>query len=199
MKVIEDIDLINKIKEDLDSEALKELELRHSGICHQMIKKYYQNMLNFGVDPEDIASDKLLVIYKSALNFNPEKNVKFSTWVGNQMRYYCLNSINSKNQDVNLENANLKVLIEKKQSQQINIEDYIKDQAKYIFEILLKMKDERIHQVFKLRYYEDKKPLAWSKIAKRLNLSTQTVINLHEKGKIFLKNKLTSINNNDII
>lgn len=199
MKIIEDSILIDKIKKDCDSEALKQLELKHSGICHQMIKKYYQNMIDFGVDPKDVAAEKLLIIYKSALNFDPNKNVKFSTWLGNQMRYHCLNSINSKNQDINLEASNLKSLIEKKQSETVNISEYIKDQSNFIFEILSKMKDIRIYKIFKLRYFDNKKQLAWSKIAKKLNLSTQTVINLHEKGKILLKNKLTSINNNDII
>jgi RNA polymerase sigma factor (sigma-70 family) len=199
MKATEDIVLINKIKKSSDSDALKELELKHSGICHQMIKKYYQNMIDFGVDPKDVAAEKLLIIYKSALNFNPDKNVKFSTWLGNQMRYHCLNTINSKNQDINLESSNLISLIEKKQSESLNISEYIKDQSNFIFEILSKMKDKRMHRIFKLRYFDNKKQLAWSKIAKKLNLSTQTVINLHEKGKILLKNKLTSINNNDII
>ena len=196
---IEDIELINKIKINSDSLALKELELRHSGICHQMIKKYYNNMLNFGVDPEDVASEKLYIIYKSALNFDPTRKVKFSTWLGNQMRYHCLNSINAKNQDLNLEDSNLKFLIEKNQSKAVDINEYIKSQSEFIFDILSKMKDDRIFKIFKLRYFENKKPLAWSKIAKKMDLSTQTIINLHQKGKILLKNKLTSINNSDII
>ena len=44
MNYTEDIDLINNIKNKNDSLALKELEARHSGICHQMIKRYYHNL-----------------------------------------------------------------------------------------------------------------------------------------------------------
>ena len=41
--------------------------------------------------------------------------------------------------------------------------------------------------------------MAWNKIGKTLGISTQTAINLHNKGKRFIKNKLTSLNNSDII
>lgn len=196
---MEDIQLINKIKDCNDSEALKQLELKHSGICHQMIKKYYHNLLNFGIDPEDVASEKLYIIYKSALNFDPNKNVKFSTWVGNQMRYYCLNCINGKNNDLNLDNENIKTIIETQQKKVSTTKENIKNQSDYIFEILNKIKDKRILEIYKKRYFENSKPTSWSVIAEKMNLSTQTVINLHNKGKKLLKNKLTTLNNNDII
>jgi hypothetical protein len=41
--------------------------------------------------------------------------------------------------------------------------------------------------------------MPWNKIGKKLKISTQTAINLHDKGKKLLKNKLTTLNNNDII
>lgn len=196
---MEDIQLINKIKDSNDSEALKELELKHSGICHQMIKKYYHNLLNFGIDPEDVASEKLYIIYKSALNFDPNKNVKFSTWVGNQMRYHCLNCINGKNSDLNLDNENIKTIIENQQKKNTITKENIKNQSDYVLEILNKIKDKRILEIYKKRYFENSKPTSWSLIAQKMNLSTQTVINLHNKGKKLLKNKLTTLNNNDII
>ena len=50
-----------------------------------------------------------------------------------------------------------------------------------------------------MRYFSGKKLTPWSKISAKLKLSTQTVINLHNKGKKLLKNKLTTKNNIDII
>jgi RNA polymerase sigma factor (sigma-70 family) len=199
MNYIPDIDLINKIKKESNSEALKELENRHTGIFNQMIKKYYKHLIDFGANPDDIINDKLFVIYKSALNFNPDKNVKFSTWLGNQARYYCLNCINKQTNTISMDNINIKNVIE---NNQIKYEKDIfvnKENSDLIFSILDRIKDDRISKIFKLRYFNNKKLTAWNKISKKLKISTQTAINLHNKGKILLKNKLTSLNNNDII
>lgn len=199
MNCTPDIELINKVKNKNDSFALKELEQRHSGICHQMIRKYYNNILTSGMDPEDIASDKLLVIYKSIINYNPSKNVKFSTWLGNQMRYHCLNCMNKKDPTITMENSAIKKIVEKSQKNNTCAETIMREKSDLIFSILERIKDKRIIKIFKLRYFNDVKHMAWNKIGKKLKLSTQTVINLHQKGKIFIKNKLTSINNSDII
>ena len=67
-----------------------------------------------------------------------------------------------------------------------------KDLDEYIFNILNGLKDERISKVFKLRYFSGEKKLTWQKVAKKLDVSTQTAINLHEKGRLILRNKLES-------
>lgn len=199
MSYIPDIELINKVKTESSSEALKELETRHTGIFNQMVKKYYKYLIDFGTNPEDIVDDKLFVIYKSALNFNPDKNVKFSTWLGNQAKYYCLNCINKRQVAISMDNVNIKNLIEKNQIGYLSETSLIKENCDLVFSLLKRVKDPRITKIFKLRYFDGPKLTAWNKISKKLKISTQTAINLHNKGKILLKNKLTTINNSDII
>ena len=63
-----------------------------------------------------------------------------------------------------------------------------------LFELLENMQDERAKQIFKMRYFEDKKNIAWAIIGKKLNISTQTAINIHNKTIDFLKKKLKSKN-----
>lgn len=199
MNYIPDIDLINKVKKESNSDALKELENRHTGIFNQMVKKYYKHLIDFGANPDDIINDKLFVIYKSALNFNPDKNVKFSTWLGNQARYYCLNCINKQTNTISMDNINIKNVIENNQIKYEKDISINKENSDLIFSILDRIKDDRISRIFKLRYFNNKKLTSWNKISKKLKISTQTAINLHNKGKLLLKNKLTSLNNNDII
>jgi RNA polymerase sigma factor (sigma-70 family) len=199
MNYIPDIDLINKVKKESNSDALKELENRHTGIFNQMVKKYYKHLIDFGANPDDIINDKLFVIYKSALNFNPDKNVKFSTWLGNQARYYCLNCINKQTNTISMDNINMQNVIENNQIKYEKDISINKENSDLIFSILDRIKDKRISRVFKLRYFNNKKLTSWNKISKKLKISTQTAINLHNKGKLLLKNKLTSLNNNDII
>ena len=89
-----DLKLIKNIQKNVKvSDSLKELELKHSGICHQMIKKYQGAFTSIGIDPMDLNDEKKNIIYNSAIKFDPSKNIKFSTWVGNQMKYLCLNSL----------------------------------------------------------------------------------------------------------
>jgi RNA polymerase sigma factor (sigma-70 family) len=199
MNYIPDIDLINKVKKESNSDALKELENRHTGIFNQMVKKYYKHLIDFGANPDDIINDKLFVIYKSALNFDPDKNVKFSTWLGNQARYYCLNCINKQTNTISMDNINMQNVIENNQIKYEKDISINKENSDLIFSILDRIKDKRISRVFKLRYFNNKKLTSWNKISKKLKISTQTAINLHNKGKLLLKNKLTSLNNNDII
>ena len=63
------------------------------------------------------------------------------------------------------------------------------------FEFLVKHPDERIKKVFEIRYSDLRdKPLTWRDVGKKLNLSSQTAINLHTKGLKFLRRKIKLIN-----
>jgi RNA polymerase sigma factor (sigma-70 family) len=199
MNNIEDIHLINKVKSTSDNSALLELSNRHSGIYNEMVKKYYRHLVNTGLNPDDIISDKLYVLYKSAMSFDPSKNVKFSTWVGNQARYYCLNCMNKNNNLIAMENKDIKLILEKKQMSNDNNESLLKEKSDLIFSILDRVKDSRLSKIYRMRYFSGKKLTPWNKISKKLKISTQTAINLHNKGKKLLKNKLTTLNNIDII
>jgi RNA polymerase sigma factor (sigma-70 family) len=196
---LSDTDLIENIKCSNCNDSMKELEDRHSGICYTMIKKYYNTMSSIGIDPNEIAKEKDYVIYKSALNFNPTKNIKFSTWVGNQMRFHCLNCMNKNNNLISMESDAIKNVIEKRQSEHNDHIFLNKEKSEFIFNLLKQLKDKRIEKIFKLRYFSERKNMSWSKIGKKLNISTQTVINIHNKTISFLKNKLESENLQDTI
>tara|TARA_Y100000593_G_C4255304_1_gene309325 strand:+ start:689 stop:967 length:279 start_codon:yes stop_codon:yes gene_type:complete len=58
--------------------------------------------------------------------------------------------------------------------------------------ILRQLKDDRIEKIFLMRYSAtDKKP-SWSSVAKKLDISTQTAINLHNRGIQILRKKISS-------
>ena len=185
--------LINKIKKHHCSDSLQQLYRIHGGLCVKIIKKYLPQLSNKNYNMEDILKDKIYVVYQTALSFNPKKKIKFSTWLGNQIRYYCLNLINKNKNDLYLTDENIKYIVEKKQLEQRNVEvDKVK--TEYIFNLLHSMKDERIEKIFKLRYFDANKLKSWNDIGKELNISTQTAINIHEKTINFLNKKITSKN-----
>jgi DNA-directed RNA polymerase specialized sigma subunit len=202
LQYLTDADLIENIKINNCSDSMKELEDRHSGICYTMIKKYYNSMSSVGVDPIELAKEKDYVIFKSALNFDASRNIKFSTWLGNQMRFHCLNCMNKNNTTISMENESIKNIMEKNQVMNCNSNSNSllnKDNCEYIFNLLDQLKDKRIVEIFKIRYFSDKKTVSWSKIGRKLKISTQTVINLHNKTLKFLKNKLESTSFQDTI
>ena len=192
MNYIQDIDLINKIKKNNCEKSLLELSSRHQGLCNKMIHKYCKVCFDTGTSVSDLNSDKIYIVYKSALSFKPDKKIKFSTWLGNQMRYHCLNTINKKNKDVSMEYESIKYIAEKKQSEELNFNILNKERIDLVHDILEQMKDNRIKKVFHLRYFSDSKLKSWHAIGKKMDISTQTVINIHNKALDFLHTKISS-------
>lgn len=185
--------LIKKIKKENCSESLKQLENMHGGLCVKIIKKYLNQLNDKNFSIEDMLKDKVYVVYQSALSFDPKRNIKYSTWLGNQIRYFCLNTLNKNKNNLCLDNEKIKYLVEKKQIEESNTQ---MDQSKldYIFDIIQNMKDKRIEKIFKMRYFDSKKLKAWNEIGKKLHISTQTAINIHNKALEFLNKKITSKN-----
>jgi hypothetical protein len=184
MENLSDIDLINNIKNDIRTEnSLEELISRHSGIYLDIVNSYMRNTYGNALK-QDIINEKDLTIYNSALKYNEEKGAKFSTFLGNEAKWKCLNASNKN----------------KKNNKFIEIEDgtFNSEKEKIIFiesptkreeEILTsfgkeieKQKDKRIKRIFKLRYKGNRKLTPWRKVSEQMNLSIQGCINIHNSA-----------------
>ena len=92
---LSDNQLVKNIQNSIDSEnSLKELVSRHSGIYLDMVHGYSSK--NNTSSMEEMIKEKEYEIYVSALNYNPNKGAKFSTYLGNQTKWKCLNILNKK-------------------------------------------------------------------------------------------------------
>jgi len=139
-----------------------------------------------GIFVDDVLNDKDYIIYQSAKSFDPTRKTKFSTWLGNQVRYYCLNKINKNKKYVTTEDQELSFLVEKEERQEDN-----KELRDYILNLLSQIKDKRVKKIFELRYFSDEKSrMTWTDISKKVSVSSQTAINLHNKGLTSLKKKI---------
>jgi DNA-directed RNA polymerase specialized sigma subunit len=97
---------------------------------------------------------------------------------------------------VTLEADKLNYLIEKNTV----IPKEYKNINEYISNIIKSCADKRVKKIFKLRYLSvSNKKMPWKKIAQKLNISTQTAINIHNKTVKLLKNKIKSKNSFDKI
>lgn len=185
-----DQQLIRRVQNKNCEESLKILINRHSPLCYKIYKKYTPSFNVKNIDLNEVYQQKDYIIYKTVISYKSNKKVKFSTWLGNQIRYQCLNAINKKEDIIYLEQKELQFLIDKN-----NTEDEtskLVELKEYIITLLDQLKDERISKIFNMRYFQNTSSQTWTKIGKKMKMSTQNAINLHNKGVQILKNKLTS-------
>lgn len=88
MNKLKDETLIKKVINSQCNDSLKELVNRHSGMIFNIGKKYCSNC---NLDIHELNDNKYWIIFNAAKSFNSEKGTKFSTWLGNQIRFFCLN------------------------------------------------------------------------------------------------------------
>ena len=187
-----DLELTNGVKEKNCSDCLQELFDRHSAICVNVYSKYSRGLLKNSVILNDIVEQKEYVIYKSAMSYDPSKGSKFSTWLANQMRYFCLNTMN-KNRLVATEDEAMNAIVHSDSALLHGQEVSVEEKVDFIKNIIAQVKDRRVGKIFKIRYFNNnRKKTPWSNIAKEIGVSTQTAINLHNKAIKLIKTKMNT-------
>ena len=174
----EDIQLINNIKKSRDENSLKELIDRHSGIYVDMVNKYLPESIE-GINKNDVLEDKSFCIYNAAIKFDESKKAKFSTYIGNLARWKCLNIYNK---NIKFPQSSMSEVYDQKISYDSEVNEIeSEEELKNIFKIIENSKDKRVQKIFKMRYKCGRKVTPWKKIAKKLDLSIQGCINIHNK------------------
>lgn len=199
LEIRSDSRLIKSVKKNADNESFNEICRRYENLFYKVCQKYATRLQICGINVKDIFDEKNFIIYHCVHTYKTGYKTKLSTWIGNYARYLCLNSINARKFILPSDNDEVQKHIEETQVKHDfeNNKNFI-DNFDYVFNILSQIKDNRITDVFKYRYCGDKK-MIWSKVAEKMDLSTQTVVNLHDKGLKLLKTKLNSKNISDII
>lgn len=194
-----DRQLVKLVKEDGSCEAFIEICRRYENIFYKVCQKYVTPLSMSGVNPQDIFDEKNFIIFHCINTFNYRKKAKLSTWIGNYARYLCLNSINARKFILPSSDEELTKYIEDSQTtQNYTATQFNPEEYGYIVNIIGQLKDKRVEEIFKYRYFADKK-MIWSKIAKKMKISTQTAINLHNKGITLLRKKVKSRMISDVV
>lgn len=188
-----DISLINKVKNISDENSLLQLIERHSGIYLDMVHSVIPNNCDF-LDKNDIIEDKNVSIYKAILNYDESKNTKFSTYLGNETRWKCLNMFNRgvkyKYTDINdyKEDVNFS---EEKTIREISSKEVLDK----VFESADTHSDERVKKIINLRYKigEGNKTMPWKNISKQVNVSIQGCINIHNRFIEEIKKEIQNV------
>ena len=136
------------------------------------------------------------------MSFDETKKIKFSTWLGNQVRYQCLNLLKKKKKVISCDQEGIELASNK--NEDILFEQENKERNKslveYVTSVVSKMKDPRIKQIFEMRYFsKNGKKTSWQKIGSELDISAQTAINIHERALKLIRKKINSDNLSDHI
>ena len=193
-KYISDRDLICNLQVGVDPEnSLDELVQRHSGIFITMVNNYSPSSTSGIVsDRIDLLKDRNYYIYKAALKYDESRNTKFSTHLGNETRWLCLNlyNKNKNSREVHMDFADIgkstKSVVEP-ENNKVDLEVLGK-----IMSLINKDPDTRVSKIFKMRYIEGQRNnvMPWNKICKPLKLSIQGCINIHDKAITKIKREL---------
>lgn len=202
---VSDLSLIENIQKNKNRDAaLNELIQRHSGIYFSIVNKFFpearQSSAKLNIDRDLVFDSKDYVIYNSALTFDKDKGAKFSTHVGNQARYFCLSQINKARTMVPFEPKEFENIFSDDSAVHDKIDESISSK---VIEIIKDMDDERVYEIFKLRYLESKgdRVTPWSQIYKRIphaktkkkHLTIQGCINLHNKALKEIRKKIKDL------
>jgi DNA-directed RNA polymerase specialized sigma subunit len=181
MEILSDSDLIENIKNANNvDESLQELINRHSGIYLEMVNAFLRNCNNDSLK-DDIVSEKDLIIYNSALKYDSTKGTKFSTFLGNEAKWTCLNASNKNKKFLELtdQNFDFQTLKEEKETEKEDFKNQILNKFRKHLDIY---PDKRVSKIFNMRYENVNKLTPWRKISKEMDLSIQGCINIHNSA-----------------
>ncbi len=182
--------LIKKIKEGKDIQFyINEICKRHSGIYVNMVNIYTPS--HSLSSREELIADKMYYIYQAALKFDPSKGTKFSTHLGNETKWMCLNIYNK---NKNRTEVSVEDMVSELSSTHLeDLKNNIDFASFYdIMEIIKKYADSRIYKIFQMRYIDGhkNKVMPWKMISEKLDMSIQGCINIHDATILKLQNKL---------
>jgi len=181
-----DVKLTENLKNNVEPEAsLKELVDRHSGIFLDIVNNYVPNN-SPTCHKQDIIDELEYYVYNAGLKYDQTRGAKFSTFLGNEAKWLCLNQHHKNKKYLLASSTESEFIFENKC---VDTEDEKKPHLNEtllvkIFEIIDAHPDERVRRIFKLRYVDPEfnKLTPWQKIGKELKMSIQGCINIHNSA-----------------
>jgi len=188
-----DLSLIEKVKKEADLNSLNLLIERHSGIYLEMVNSVIPNNCDF-LDKNDLIDDKNISIYKAIMNYDENKNTKFSTYLGNETRWKCLNMFNRGTKYKYLDIDDFKEDVNFSENEIIS-DISSKEMLDKIFKMADNHEDSRIKKIINFRYKEGmgNKTMPWKNISEKLNISIQGCINIHDRFIEEIKKEIQNV------
>jgi hypothetical protein len=176
-----------------ETDSLNELVNRHSGIYLEMVNAFSSPGNQF-VDRNELIQEKEYRIYKAALNYDENRGAKFSTYLGNETKWLCLNTYNKNRRKPIFQSEfieNCQGVQESEGYSDIS-ESLKKDLFDKVLSILNTHPDKRVEKIFKMRYVvgQENKVMPWKNVCSKMKLSIQGCINIHNSAVKYVQQEL---------
>lgn len=162
--MLSDLDLINKVKETNDSSAMNELIQRHTGVYITIAQQY--SYLSNKIQLEELKDDIVYNIHQWIGKYDPERGMKFGTYVGQMTKYMCLDLLGSTPDKIEInENVPMPAMGAPDAPTPEDLRDTRDEAAKVV--------DTRFAAIFDMRFPEIGRRKTWRQIAKALGLTPE--------------------------
>lgn len=178
----QDLKLIEAVKQTGDSAAMTQLIQLHSGLYSEVLSNSLSS--DYEVFKQELREDKDYLMYKYTMDYDPSKNMKYPTYVGQRVKWMCMNIVNRTKPWESLEEGSFDCSYEQE------IEDVEQKALDEIKSLATVYPDNRIVQIIDERYFNKTKPTGWKELAKKLNCGPQSLMNLHNKFLAWAKPKM---------
>lgn len=192
---LSDQQLVLLIKKHHNADSyLRELVERHSGIYIDMINAYVPTNTIF-TNKDELIYDKEYNIYQAALKYDPTRGAKFSTYLGNETKWMCLNLYNKNRRHPEIPTEETLLDLNQDFSKNEHELSIKKELFSKIMELIKDYPDDRISKIFNMRYIEGSKNkvMPWKQVSEHIDMSIQGCINIHDSTITKLKIKLKEI------
>lgn len=171
-----DLELINRVRDNNDSEAIKTLIDAHTGIYIQTAKYFFKS----GVILDEIKEDKYFNLYKFVTAYDPNRDMKLGTYIGERTKYMCINLMNREPRS--LEFNELSAV-----SNDTSITEKVvkHDDLNEMTERAKRVDDPQFYKIFCLRFREDR-PRSWREVGRSIGMTQEGARKLFKRhiGKL---------------
>ena len=172
---LSDSQLIKEVKSNNDSKALEELIHRHTGIYCEIINRYnYMPQL----EKNELINDKIYNIYQYILKYNESKNTKLSTYIGECVKYECMDILTNRIEKEEIDDNLAEVTNIEIDKEYINL---LVKEAKTI--------DKRFYRIVEMRYLTES-PATLREIGIELGVTKERVRQIFEEGLRVLRKRI---------
>lgn len=178
----QDLKLIEAVQQTGDDNAMRQLISTHSGVYSECLSNSLSS--DYEVYKQELRDDKDYMMYKFAMEYDPTKNMKYPTYVGQRVKWMCMNIVNRSKPWESLEEGSFDCSYEQE------FEDLDQKRLDEIQSLATLYPDKRIIQIINERYFL-KNPTSWKDLSTKMNNGQQALMGLHKKFLLWAKPKMS--------
>ena len=192
LKNLSDLELIENIRNKKNAnQCFSSIICRHNGIYLDMVHTYNQRVDNES-HKKELIDEMHYNIYKAVMKYDSSKGAKFSTHLGNETKWMCLNRHNkNRKRKTFLLDETTKSMLSCSNDGEI-VRSINNEIIEKVLEIVGDHPDKRVKKIFKMRYIigNKNKVMPWKQISSAMDISVQGCINIHNSALNKIKTKL---------